>query len=577
MNDILYLRDLVVIFAVAVVVVTALHRFRIPSIAGFILAGVLMGPQGLGLINDLHQVEVLAETGVALLLFGIGLEISLERLRRLWWPVVAGGTLQVGLSASATFVVARLLGYSPNLALFLGFIIAISSTAIVLQGLEARGELDAPHGRLTLGILVFQDLCVVPMMLAIPLLSGSGPSTQNLFGALLQTVAILSGVLLAARLVVPRALRLIAKTRQRNLFVVTVLLVSLGTAWVLSISGISLALGAFLAGLVVAGSEYRHQALADLLSFRDTFTSIFFVSLGMLLDPGAIFKNIIPILVLLMAVLVGKSALVFVTAMLMRLPLRVCVLAAAALSQIGEFSFVLMHGAQAAGLLTETVAGNLVVVAVLSMLVTPFGLSLGPHLAAGVGKIQVLTRLLKVSTAEDAAEEVRTMHDHVIIGGYGLAGQELAQALRQCGIPYVIAELSVENVRRAVSKGEPAYFCDVTSFEVLQCLKATSARELVLVINDPDANLRAVKTARSLAPNLHIVVRTSYQLDIEPLLEAGANEIISAEIEAAAEVVSRTLTRHKVDPKQLAAYLSRIRSLRQEKVTSAGGEEDTGG
>lgn len=577
MNDILYLRDLVVIFAVAVVVVTTLHRFRIPSIAGFILAGVLMGPQGLGLINDLHQVEVLAETGVALLLFGIGLEISLERLRRLWWPVLVGGTLQVGLSASAAFLVARLLGYSPNLALFLGFVIAISSTAIVLQGLEARGELDAPHGRLTLGILVFQDLCVVPMMLAIPLLSGSGPSTQNLFGALLRTVVILSGVLLAARLVVPQALRLIAKTRQRNLFVVAVLLVSLGTAWVLSISGISLALGAFLAGLVVAGSEYRHQALADLLSFRDTFTSIFFVSLGMLLDPGAIFKNIIPILVLLMAVLVGKSALVFVTAMLMRLPLRVCVLAAVALSQIGEFSFVLMHGAQAADLLPETVAGNLVVVAVLSMLVTPFGLSLGPHLAAGVGKIQVLTRLLKVSTAEDAAEEVRTMHDHVIIGGYGLAGQELAQALRQCGIPYVIAELSVENVRRAVSKGEPAYFCDVTSFEVLQCLKATSARELVLVINDPDANLRAVKTARSLAPNLHIVVRTSYQLDIEPLLEAGANEIISAEIEAAAEVVSRTLTRHKVDPKQLAAHLSRIRSLRQEKVTSAGGEEDTGG
>jgi len=566
MNDILYLRDLVVIFAVAVVVVTALHRVKIPSIAGFILAGIVVGPQGLGLIDDLHQVEVLAETGVALLLFGIGLQISLQRLRRLWWPVLVGGTLQVGLTAAATFAVSRLLGYPPNLALFIGFVIAISSTAIVLQGLEARGELDAPHGRLTLGILVFQDLSVVPMMLAIPLLSGLGPSTQNLFSALLWTVAILAGVLLAARLIVPQALRLIAETRQRNLFVVAVLLVSIGTAWVLSICGISLALGAFLAGLVVAGSEYRHQALADLISFRDAFTSIFFVSIGMLLDPGAILENIIPILILVMAVLAGKSSLVFITAMIMRLPLRVCVLAAAALAQVGEFSFILIRGAQTTGLVTDDLAGNLVVVAVLSMFVTPFGLSLGPHLAAGVGKIQVLTRLLKVSTAADAAEEVHTMRDHVIIGGYGLAGQQLAQALRQSGIPYVIAELNVENVRRAVFRGEPAYFCDITSLEVLECLQAASAEELVLLINDPDANQRAVKAARSLAPNLHIVVRASYQLDIRPLLKAGANEIIAAEIEAAVEVVSRTLKRHQVNPEQIAAHLSRIRSLRQEKT-----------
>lgn len=566
MNDIPYLRDLVVIFAVAVVVVTALHRLKIPSIAGFILAGILVGPGGFGLVDDVHKVEVLAETGVALLLFGIGLEISLERLRRLWWPVLAGGALQVGLTAAATFAVCRLLGYSPNLALFIGFVIAISSTAIVLQGLEARGELDAPHGRLTLGILVFQDLSVVPMMLAIPLLSGSGPPAQNLFSALLRTVAILASVLLAARLIVPRALRLIAKTRQRNLFVVAVLLVSIGTAWVLWICGIPLALGAFLAGLVVAGSEYRHQALADLISFRDAFTSIFFVSIGMLLDPGAILENIIPILILLVAVLAGKSGLVFITAMIMRLPLRVCVLAAAALAQVGEFSFILMRGAQTTGLVTDHLAGNLVVVAVLSMFVTPFGLSLGPHLAAGVGKIQVLTRLLKVSTAEDAAEEVRTMHEHVIIGGYGLAGQQLAQALRQSGIPYVIAELNVENVRNAISKGEPAYFCDITSLEVLECLQAADAGELVLLINDPDANQRAVKAARSLAPNLHIVVRASYQLDIRPLLKAGANEIIAAEIEAAVEVVSRTLNRHQVDPEQVAVHLSRIRSLRQEKT-----------
>jgi len=565
MTNLVYLRDLVVILAVALAVVTILHRFRIPTIAGFILAGILVGPHGLGLVNDVHKVENLAEIGVALLLFGIGLELSFERLRRLWRPILVGGFLQVGLTILATFALSRLLNFSSNTSLFLGFLVAVSSTAIVLRGLEERGEVDAPHGRLTLGILVFQDLCVVPMMLTIPLLSGSGPADQDILSLLLRAAAIIIGVVAIARLVIPYVLRLIARTRQRHLFVLAVVLVSIGTAWVISSSGVSLALGAFMAGIVVAGSEYRHQALADLIPFREVFAALFFVSVGMLLHVADILQNIVPIIILVVAILFGKFTIVFLTGLIMRLPLSVSVLAAAALAQIGEFSFVLQHTAQGTGLLEQQTANYILMAAILSMLVTPFGFSLGPHVAAGMGKVRMLNRLLKVATAEDAVKKTRTMKDHVIIGGYGFAGQQLAQALEGCRILYLIADLNTENVRKASLEGRPAYFGDITSPDVLERLGAANARELVLVINDPGAVERAVKAARHVTTSLHITVRTRYMLDVESLIAAGANEVIPAEREAAVEVVSRVLSRCKPDPSRVAEQLARIRERNEDE------------
>jgi len=565
MNDLAYLRDLVIILGLAVVIVMVFHRFKLPSIAGFILAGTLVGPQGLGLVDDIHQVEILAEVGVALLLFGIGLELSLEKLRRLWKLILMGGFLQVSLSIFVVFAISKLYGLPSNTAIFIGFFVALSSTAIVLRGLQQRGEVDAPHGRLTLGILVFQDFSVVPMMLAIPLLSDLDSSTQDLLGTVLRSVAIVVGVLCAARLIVPRVLHLIAKTRQRHLFILSVFLICIGVAWFITSSGASLAIGAFLAGLVVAGSEYRHQALADLISFREVFSSLFFVSVGMLLAPKVIIENIIPILILIAAIMVGKSAIVFITAIIIRMPLRVCLLAAVALAQVGEFSLVLSYAAQGTGLIQESLENNLLSAAIISMFLTPMVMSCGPYLAAGVGRLRVLTGLLEVFTAEDAVHRIRTLHDHVIIGGYGFAGLELAQALQECGIPYVIADLNVENVRKAVRNGVHAYFGDITSYEVLERLGASRAKELTLVINDPGAAERAVKVARSLAPSLYIVVRTYYLLDIEQLLAAGADEVISAEREAAAEVTSRLLIRHQVEPRKIANQVSRIRSRHEEE------------
>ncbi len=565
MDELTYLRDLVVILGFGVLIVAVFHRFKLPSVAGFILAGTFVGPQGLGLVNDIHQVEVLAEIGVALLLFSIGLELSLDRLRRLWKLILMGGLLQVGLSILVAFLVSRLFGLPGNTAIFIGFLVALSSTAIVLRGLQRRGEVDAPHGRFTLGILVFQDFAVVPMMLAIPMLSDPGAFDQSVLGSMARSVAIVIGVFLAAYLIVPRVLRLVTMTRQRQLFILTVFLICIGTAWLITSSGASFAIGAFLAGLVVAGSEYRHQALADLLSFREVFASLFFVSIGMLLAPLIFIENIIPIMLLLAAIMIGKAVIVFATAFVLRLPLRVCLLAAVALAQVGEFSFVLSYAAKGTGLIDVSLESNLISAAILSMFLTPFAISFGSQLAAGVGKLHRLTHLLEVPTAEDAAGVVRTMSDHVIIGGYGFAGRELAQALIKCEIPLVIVDLNVENVRKAARETGDAYFGDVTSHEVLEKLEVARAKELVLLINDPGAAEHAVRVARRLAPDLFILVRTHYLLDIESLLAVGADEVIAAEREAAVEVTSFLLSRRQVDSQLIVAQCCRIRGQSEEE------------
>jgi K+:H+ antiporter len=541
MSEMTVLGDLLVIFLFAVPIVAILNRFGVPSIAGFILVGILIGPKAIGLIENIHEVEVFAEIGVALLLFGIGLELSLNKLRRLWRPILIGGGLQVSGTILVAFLITKELGQTPQQALFWGFLVAVSSTAIVLRGLEKRDELDAPHGRLTLGILVFQDLSVVPMMLVIPLLASSGSSGKELAMTLLKSAAILGGVLGASRILVPRILNMISATRQRDLFVLTIFLICIGTAWITSFAGVSLALGAFLAGLIVAESEYRHQAFSEMIPFKMILTSLFFISIGMMLDPIALRHNFVPILLILAAILSLKFFLVFVVGLVMRLPLRVSILSAMALAQVGEFSFVLIFAADKTNLLMKQPLDNFLIAAVLSMLITPLALVFAPHVAAGVGKLSMLTRLLDVQTAQHATMRKKQWHDHVIIAGFGMTGEMLADSLQGHQVEHVVVDLNPENVRRAISDGVPAYFGDVTQSEVLNLLGIKRARTLVVIINDPDASERAVRAARGISANLHIFARTRYEIDVESLRAAGADDVVSAEKEAAVKVSSCVL------------------------------------
>ncbi len=574
MGELTILRDLVVTFLVAVIVVTLLRRVGVPTIAGFILAGTIAGPRGFGLTPAGHEVELLAEIGVALLLFGIGLELQISRLRRLWRPVLLGGSIQMTSTAGIAFLIAYSMGLGLGNAIFLGLALAVSSTAIVLRGLEARGELDAPHGRLTLGILVFQDLSVVPMILIIPILASMGDGapgvavsavgTSGLLVALGKALLVIAGVLVGAWLLVPRILHLIAQTRQRELFVLTLFLICIGTAWLVSVAGASLALGAFLAGMVVAGSAYRQQAMAELIPFREIFTSLFFISIGMLLDLGVAIQQAQNVLLLLLAILFGKFLFVFLTAAVLRLPARVCVLAGVALAQVGEFSFVLFYAAGGTGLVPEALGQPLWPAIILSMLVTPLALAAGPKLAAGAARIRVLTRLLGVRPAEDASQEGRRWTDHVIIAGYGITGRELASALRSRQVPYLIVDLNPDNVVEAMQAGEPAFYGDVTSPEVLHSVGAARAKEIVISINDPRATEQAIAAVRREAPDAYLFIRARYAADAARLCRLGASEVVPAEVEAAAAVTQRVLIRRGVGAEQAQQLVEDIRSRHHE-------------
>jgi CPA2 family monovalent cation:H+ antiporter-2 len=561
MEEIALLTDLLIVFGGALVSAVALHRIGLPPLAGFIVAGTLVGPRSLGLIADVHEVEMLAEIGVALLLFGIGLELSLKKLRRLWRIVLIGGSLQVSLTTAATAAICLAFAMPLNSALFVGCMVAVSSTAIVLRGLEYRGEIDAPHGRFILGILVFQDLCVVPMMLAVPLLAAEQGSGRAALLALLAAAAVLVGTLFAAQFVVPRLLRIIARTRQRDLFVLAVLLVCIGTAWTVSKAGVSLALGAFLAGLVVAGSEYRHQAMSDVIPFREVFSSLFFVSVGMLLDPVALVDSFVSVAGLLLLILMGKFAIVFLVGLLMRLPPSASLISGITLAQTGEFLFVLLRSARGTGLAEGAFTDDLSLAAILSMLVTPPLMWLSPRVAAGLGRVGRLRGLFASRAAESQGRDPSpTLRQHVIVAGYGVTGQELARSLREVGVGYVIVDMNAETVRRIIGEGEKAYFGDITSPALLEKLGIGEAGALVIAISDHGAAERAVRQARHLATELPIIVRSRYVAEVDDFFHAGATIVVPAEFEAAVEITAQVLAGQNVEPGVVESHVARLRA-----------------
>ena len=539
MPDIDYLKDLVIVMGASVVVVTVLRRIRVPPIAGFILSGALAGPAALGLVDDTHQVEVLAEIGAVLLLFGIGLELSLGRLRRLWKAVLIGGGAQVALTVGLATLIARWLGLAWGPAVFLGCVVAVSSTAVVLRGLSIRGELEAPHGRLAVGILVFQDFCVVPMVLAVPLLAGGGGSATEILVAAGMSLAIVAGVLLAGSVLVPRLLSFAARTKEREIFILAVFLVCFGTAWLMSLAGVSIPLGAFLAGLVVATSEFRHQAMSDLIPAREVLASLFFVSVGMLLDVSDIYEHLLPTAGLLAAILVGKFAIILGAASILRLPLQVGILSAASLCQVGEFSFVLLNVAAGTDLLDPTLSHNVLVATILSMLLTPVAIAFGPRLASRAMRVPWLNRMLGTELPGIEADEPHS--GHVIVVGYGMTGQAVCKALREAEIAYVAVDADADNVRAARDVGDRVVLGEATRRHVLHELGCADARLVVLCIGDARASESVVRAVHEIAPNAGIVVRGVFEEDTESLRSAGATEVLTREATACQATVRATL------------------------------------
>lgn len=547
MHDLALLHDLVFVFAAAVVVVLLVARVGLPSIAGMILAGALIGPHAFRLIDQRERVELVAEVGIVLLLFGIGLEMPFDRLKQLWRPTLIGGGMQVLLTGVCAYVLARAQGVAPAAALLVSFVVVPSSTAIVLRALDARGEVDAPHGKLMLGILLFQDLCVVPMMLVLAALSSPESDQPNLLLSLSKSTLMLAAVAGGARLLVPRLLHLVAASRQRDVFVLSVFVVSIGTALAASkAAGVSLAIGAFIAGVVVAGSEYRHQVAGELIPFREVFASLFFVSAGMLLDVKYVLSAPYQVLGTFGAIVLGKGLIVAIIAATLRVSLRAAVLTSLGLAQIGEFALVMLRTAHGRKWLEPALEGNLLTAIILSMLITPLLLSHGPRVAAWAERWPLLARLF---AAQRAAKQPAPDHDgHVILAGYGVAGRALATRLASEQVQVVVVDLNAGLVRAATKDGFPAYFGDVASPDVLEHLGLQRAREVVLLINDPGALERAVVSIRRNAPQVAILVRTRYQGEVARLSALGADAVIAAEVEAGRAVIEEVVARRSSVP-----------------------------
>ena len=551
--------DLTVVLGAAVVVAYLFTRLRLPAVVGLFVAGVIIGPDALGLISESEQIEAVAEIGIVLLLFTIGLELSFSELLKIKNVVFIGGAAQMVLTTAAGTAVSVAAGRPLTESVFLGSVMALSSTAIVLKLLQQRAEVDSPHGRNAVGILIFQDLMVVPLTLLVPLLAGDVGIDTSPFIVLLEVVGVVVAVILGTRVVVPWVLRELAHLKSPEVFLIAVLAICFGVAAASGYIGLSVALGAFVAGLVISESEYSHQALGNVLPFRDLLLSFFFVSVGLLLDVDFLLRYWWLLLLAALGVMIGKALLTTLAVLVMRFPLRTALLAGFSLAQVGEFSFVLSEVGTREGLMSETIHQGFLAMAVLTMAATPVLIGRKEGLADLLLRLPLPERLVRGSRPEMAAPRER-LQDHVVIVGYGVNGRNVARAAAGAGIPYTILELNPQTVRSAREAGEHIAFGDATNDAVLEAVGITRARVGVVVINDPVATRRIVVLVRRLCPDIHLIARTRYVDEVQPLLDLGADEVVPEEFETAIEIFTRTLQQYLVPEDEIQRTAVDIRA-----------------
>ena len=550
MTDYGVLANLLVIFLASIAVVFVFHQFRLPSIAGFLVAGSLIGPHGLNLIADVGTVEALAEVGIVLLLFTIGIEFSIPRLLSMRRLMFVAAPIQIGGVLAIAFLGATLIGLSWREGLFWGFLFALSSTAIVLKTLTERGDSDSIHGRATIGILICQDLAVVPMMLLMPILAGkSEGGGLAILVTLGESLLVVLLVIAASWYLIPKLLGYIVRSRSRELFLLTIIVSCTGIAWLTSLGGLSLALGAFIAGLVISESDYSHQAIAEVLPFRDSFTSLFFVSIGILMDWRVLLAHPGPVLGLLVAVLLVKFFSGAGAVLLSGDPPRSAIMVGVALAQVGEFSFLLAQQGEATGYFHGDPYQVFLAVSVLSMIVTPFLIEWSPNLARRAEAWQRVHHWLPrhtIAHVEQTGGKHIRMKGHVIIAGYGLNGRNLARVLDESQIPYLGLDLDGDIVSRESKHGVPVFYGDATNSHVLRHMKIEDAKVLVIAISDPFITRRVVQVAKGINPKIHVVVRTRYLRELEELHNLGADDVVPEEFETSIEIFSLILRTYKM-------------------------------
>jgi CPA2 family monovalent cation:H+ antiporter-2 len=556
------LQDILVLLVFSVVIVFLLQRLKLPSVIGFLIAGVIIGPYGLSLVKEVEEVEILSEIGVILLLFVIGMELSIKQLASIKKTVFLGGFLQMGITLGVAGLIYYFLGNSWNESLFIGFLFSLSSTAIVLKTLQDQREMHTPHGRNALAILIFQDIIVVPMMLITPLIAGdSGDLSASLISLLLKAVAVIVVTVLLARYVVPELMHAVAKTNSKELFLLLTVTICFAVAFITSEAGLSLALGAFMAGLIISESEYSYQATSVILPFRELFISFFFVSIGMLLDLSFFFGNIWTISLLVFAVFVVKTIAAGIAVAVLNYSKKTVILTGLSLFQVGEFAFILSKVGIENNLLDAETNQYFLSVSIVSMLLTPFVIIFSENMANKViGVSQKFGYLNKNNDAELAELPGTQLNNHLVIIGYGVNGSNLAKAAADSNIPFVAIEMNAETVKRERKKGVPILFGDATQDHILEKVHVEDARVAVIAISDNHNTKMAIKNVRAHSESLYLVVRTRYAKETSELIALGADVVIPEEFETSVQIFSRVLQNFLIPEDDIEHIVEKVRA-----------------
>lgn len=557
------LQDILILLGFSSVIVFALQKLKLPSIIGFLFTGIIIGPYGLSLINAVEEVEVLSEIGVILLLFVIGMELSIKQLASIKKTVFIGGLLQVGFTVIVTGLIYYFLGYSWSESVFVGFLFSLSSTAIVLKILQDRKEISTPHGRNALAILIFQDIIVVPMMLITPLIAGETTNIgMSILSLVLKSAVVIVITVISARYIAPKLMHAVAKTNSKELFLLVTFTLCFAIAFLTSEVGLSLALGAFIAGLIISESEYSHQATSIILPFRELFTSFFFVSVGMLLDLNFFIGNIPTIMLLVLLVFIIKSIIAGLAVAALKYPTKTVLLTGLSLFQVGEFAFILSKVGIEYNLLTAQTNQYFLSVSIVSMMLTPFIIIFSERIAnrfIGVSKKMGLDPTL-ISDKSMSEISDNKLENHLIIIGYGVNGSNLAKAAAASNIPYVVIEMNAETVRQQKAKGLPVIFGDASQDHILEAVHLPNARAAVIAISDNQATKTIIKNIRSHSASLYLVVRTRYVKEISELIALGADEVIPEEFETSVQIFTHVLHNFLVPEDDIDQFIDKVRA-----------------
>ena len=562
------LREIVVLFILSIIVVLVCLRFRLPSIVGFLLTGVLCGPSALGLIPSPEAVDTMADVGVAFLMFSIGMELSGKELVRLKKPLFLGGSSQVLLTMAFVFLL-TFWWSGPRLGVVYGCMVTLSSTAIVLSILQQKALTESPQGQVCLAVLIFQDLAIVPMVLIFPLLAGGLElDTNSMIFAVGKGVLVIGAILLFGKYLLHRLMFSVVSTRSRELMLMTTLGLCLAVALITSWLGLSLALGAFLAGLMMAESEYSLNTLESIMPFKEVFSSIFFISVGMLLDIRFFLTHLPIISLCAAAIIIAKILMVVPAVRVLRYSMRTALLAAFSLAQVGEFSFVLAKSALGLELISNDAYQVFLASSILTMVLTPLLIGVAPKVTAKILRrpdMQTAEAATDDGSEHDDTENAngiirdgRLLKDHLIIIGFGIGGQIMAHGAKSCGIPYIISEMNPTTVEKYRST-EPIRHGDASFPLVLEHLGAPTARALAILTSDPAGSRAIIANARAMNPSLHIIVRTRFLGNLNSYKEVGANEVIPEEFETSLEVFARVLNHYLVPRQTIDQYVSAIR------------------